>query len=234
MADRVPNQKNMRKQVVDSAKFIDLSHAIEDGMKAYPGFPSPKIQAFLTREDSRSHYDGKAEFYIGKVDMVGNVGTYLDSPFHRHAKGLDLSQIPLENIAGVAGIVTDGQPSASRSIKINCDESELRGRAVLVRTGWDERWGTERYWLPGPFLSDGSIDLLVRSKAKLVGVDFWNIDNVENKARPAHTRLLGANIVIVEHLANLSALPRTGFRFYAVPPRIVNGASFPVRAFAEI
>jgi kynurenine formamidase len=222
----------MRKTVVDSTRFIDLSHAIEDGMKAYPGFPSPKIQAFLTREDSRSHYDGKAEFYIGKVDMVGNVGTYVDSPFHRHAEGLDLSQIPLESIAGVAGIVIDGQPSPNRSIKIDCDESELRGRAVLIRTGWDKRWGTERYWEPGPYLSDESIDLLVRSKARLVGVDFWNIDNIENKARPAHTRLLGANIVIVEHLANLSALPRTGFRFYAVPPPIVNGASFPVRAFA--
>ena len=203
-------------------------------MKAYPGFPNPRVQAFLTREDSRSHYDGKAEFLIGKVEMVCNVGTYIDSPFHRYAKGVDLSQIPLENIAGVAGIVIDGQPSANRSIKIDRDESELRERAVLIRTGWDERWGTERYWEPGPYLSDESTDLLVRSKPRLVGVDFWNIDDVENKARPAHTRLLGANIVIVEHLANLLALPRTGFRFYAVPPPILKGASFPVRAFAEI
>jgi len=203
-------------------------------MRAYPGFPSPKIQPFITREDSRSRYDGKAEFYIGRVDMVGNVGTYVDSPFHRHAKGFDLSQLPLESIAGVTGIVVDGQPFANRSIKIDCEESELRDKAVLIRTGWDKRWGTERYWEPGPFLSDESIDLLIRARAKLTGVDFWNIDDIENKARPVHTRLLGANIVIVEHLANLSALPRTGFRFYAVPPRIVNGASFPVRAFAEI
>jgi len=203
-------------------------------MRAYPGFPSPKIQPFITHEGSRSRYDGKAEFYIGRVDMVGNVGTYIDSPFHRHAKGLDLNQIPLESIAGVGGIVVDGLPSSKRSIKIDCDESALHDRAVLIRTGWDERWGTERYWELGPFLSDESIDLLIRSKAKLVGVDFWNIDDVENKARPAHTRLLRANIMIVEHLANLSALPRTGFRFYAVPPRIVSGASFPVRAFAEI
>ena len=224
----------MTRPVDNSTRFIDLSHSIEDDMKAYPGFPSPKIQAFLTREDSRSHYDGKAEFHIGKVEMVGNVGTYLDSPFHRHAKGFDLSQIPLESIAGVAGIVMDGKASADRSIMVDCDGSELREKAVLIRTGWDERWGTERYWQPGPYLSDEFIDLLVRSQARLVGVDFWNIDNVDNKARPAHTRLLGVNIVIVEHLANLSALPRTGFRFYAVPPPIVNGASFPVRAFAEL
>jgi kynurenine formamidase len=215
-------------------KFVELSHSIADGMKAYPGFPNPKIQPFITREDSRSRYHGKAEFYIGHVDMVGNVGTYLDAPFHRHAKGLDLSQIPLDRIAGVDGIVIDGRPSDKRSIKIDCAESELRERAVLIRTGWDGRWGTESYWEPGPFLSDESIDLLLSSKATLAGVDFWNIDDIENKTRPAHTRLLEANIVIVEHLANLSSLPRTGFRFYAVPPRIVKGASFPVRAFAEI
>ena len=215
-------------------RFVELSHPIQDGMKAYPGFPSPTIGAWLTREDSRSRYGGKAEFYIGRVDMVGNVGTYLDAPFHRHANGADLSKVPLESIAGVEGIVVDGKPAQNRSISVDCSPSELQGRAVLIRTGWDRKWGTKDYWSLGPFLSDDSIDLLVRSKTTLAGVDFWNIDDVENKLRPAHTRLLAANIPIVEHLANLSSLPRTGFRFYAVPPPIVSGASFPVRAFAEL
>ena len=215
-------------------KLVDLSHPIEDGMKAYPGFPAPSVSMWMTREDSRSRYGGKAEFCIGRVDMVGNVGTYIDSPYHRHANGADLSQLALESIAGIDGLVADGKPSSDRAISLNYDESELRGRAVLVRTGWDRRWGTEAYWALGPYLSDSSVDLLVRSKSTLVGVDFWNIDDVENLSRPAHTRLLGANIPIVEHLANLSSLPRTGFRFYAVPPRIVKGASFPVRAFAEV
>jgi len=215
-------------------KFIDLSHPIEDGMSAYPGFPSPKIGAFLGREESRTRYNGKAEFLIGKVEMVGNVGTYLDAPFHRHANGLDLSQIPLEIIAGVAGLVVNGVPSCDRSIEIDCNESELRGRAVLVRTGWDRKWGSQSYWELGPYLSNKAIDSLIRSRATLVGVDFWNIDDTENPIRPAHTRLLGANIPIVEHLCGLSELPRTGFKFYAIPPRILKGASFPVRAFAEI
>jgi kynurenine formamidase len=215
-------------------KFVELNHAIEDGMRAYPGFPSPRISAFISREDSRARYEGKAEFLIGRVDMVGNVGTYLDAPFHRHAGGADLSQIPLELIAGLDGLAIDGVRSSGRAISIDCKESELHGRAVLIRTGWDERWGTESYWEPGPFLSDDSIEQLVRSGVALAGVDFWNIDDVQNKSRPAQTRLLGANIPIVEHLANLKSLPRTGFRFYAVPPRIVTGASFPVRAFAEL
>jgi len=214
--------------------FIELSHVIEDGMMAYPGLPRPKIGAFLDHQASRSRYKDQAEFYLGKVEMVCNLGTYLDSPFHRYRNGLDLSQIPLEKVAGIEGIVIDGIASKDRSILIHAKDEELKGRAVLIRTGWDKRWGTESYWEPGPYLSEDSIDLLIRSKASLVGVDFWNVDDTMNPSRPVHTNLLASNILIVEHLCNLSALPQTGFRFYAVPLRIVRGASFPVRAFAEI
>ncbi len=215
-------------------KFVELNHVLEDGMTAYPGLPRPKIGAFLDHEASRARYAGKAEFYLGRVDMVCNLGTYLDSPFHRYPDQADLSKIPLERLAGVSGIVLDAVGSPDRSITFDCHPSDLHGRAVLVRTGWDRRWGTDRYWETGPYLAAECIDLLIRAKATLVGVDFWNVDNTEDPSRPAHTRLLAEGILIVEHLCNLSALPRTGFRFSAVPLRIVRGASFPVRAFAEI
>lgn len=215
-------------------KFAELNHPLEDGMKAYPGFPSPQIGPFLDHKASRPHYNRMAEFYIGKVEMVCNVGTYLDSPFHRYPEGRDLSCIPLERLAGLPGIVLDAAVSSTRSIRIDCSESELHGRAVLIRTGWDQRWGKDSYWEPGPYLSEEVVDLLVRSKVALVGVDFWNVDNTMDPVRPAHTRLLASEILIVEHLCHLSVLPRTGFRFYAVPPRVVKGASFPVRAFAEM
>jgi len=214
--------------------FIELNHLIEDGMMAYPGLPSPKIGPFLDHQASRSRYEDQAEFYLGKVEMVCNVGTYLDSPFHRYRNGSDLSQIPLERVAGVPGIVFDGIVSSDRSVTIRDEAKGVEGKAVLIRTGWDKRWGTESYWEPGPYLSANTIDLLIRSKASLVGVDFWNVDDTMDPSRPVHTKLLASNILIVEHLCNLSALPQTGFRFYAVPLRIVQGASFPVRAFAEI
>lgn len=215
-------------------RFIELNHILEDGMMAYPGLPRPKIGAFLDHKDSRSRYEGQAEFYLGKVEMVCNVGTYLDSPFHRYRDGTDLSQIPLERVAGIAGIVIDGIASKDRSVTFHPEDEELRGKAVLIRTGWDKRWGTESYWEPGPYLSEESLDLLIHGKPVLVGVDFWNVDDTMDPSRPAHSRLLASNILIVEHLCNLSALPRIGFKFYAVPLRIVRGASFPVRAFAEI
>ncbi|HWU38950.1 MAG TPA: cyclase family protein [Candidatus Acidoferrum sp.] len=214
-------------------KFIELNHVLEDGMQAYPGLPSPKIGAYLDHEASRDHYAGRAEFFLGRVDMVCNIGTYLDSPFHRHRGQADLSQIPLERVAGVPGIVLDAAGSRA-AIALERPASDLSGRAVLIRTGWDRRWGTDAYWEPGPYLAASTVDLLIQARAVLVGVDFWNVDNTQDPSRPAHTRLLAEEILIVEHLCNLSALPRTGFRFSAVPLRILRGASFPVRAFAEV
>lgn len=214
--------------------FVELGHVIEDGMPSYPGLPSPRIGPILDHARSRSHYEGRAEFYLGKIEMPANVGTYIDSPFHRYPNGPDLSQVPLERCAGLPGLVLDAEPKADRSIDIAADSESLTGRAVLVRTGWDARWGTEAYWEPGPYLSDAAVKRLIAAKASLVGVDFWNVDDTTDPARPAHTRLLAAGILIVEHLCNLSALPDSGFAFYAVPLRIVKGASIPVRAFAQI
>lgn len=214
--------------------FVDLSFPIEDGLATLPGvLPEAKVGAILDHDASRERYEGRAEFYLGKVDMPGNTGTYLDAPFHRHREAADLAALPLERVADLPGIVVDA-PDANAPVEIDLEPDRIQGRAVLVRTGWNGRWGTDAYWEPDPFLSAATLDALIQGGAALVGVDFNNVDDTTDPARPAHTRLLGADIPIVEHLTNLGALPNDGFRFFAVPPRIVRGASFPVRAFAEL
>ena len=214
-------------------RLIDLSHVIEDGMPVYPGFPPPVIGALLDHESSRDRYEGKAEFFLGKVDLPGNTGTYLDTPFHRYRDGPDLAAISLERIAGLPGLIVEA-PEKPGPIDLDLSADSSRGRAVLIRTSWDRRWGTEAYWEPGPFLTRDGAELLVRAEAALVGVDFANVDDTGDPSRPVHTTLLGVGIPIVEHLTGLDVLPRIGFTFSAIPPRIVRGASFPVRAFAEV
>jgi arylformamidase len=217
-----------------SPRFVDLSFAIEDGMPVSPGFlPEPRMGAILDHDASRERYEGRAEFYLGFVEMSGNTGTYVDAPFHRHRDREDLARIPLDRLAGVPGLVVDAAEQAA-PVDIDLTPEALRGRAVLVRTGWDGRWGSDAYWETDPWLSPRALDLLVEGGAALVGVDWTNVDDTSDPARPAHTRLLGAGIIIVEHLRGLDQLPRDGFRFFAVPPAIVGGASFPVRAFAEL
>jgi arylformamidase len=214
--------------------FVDLSFPIEDGLATLPGvLPAARVGPILDHDASRARYQGRAEFYLGKVDMPGNTGTYLDAPFHRHRQAADLAALPLERVADLPGVVVDA-PAANAPVEIDLEPDRIRGRAVLVRTGWDGRWGTDAYWEPDPYLSAATLDALIAEGAALVGVDFNNVDDTTDPARPAHTRLLGADIPIVEHLTNLGALLDDGFRFFAVPPRIVRGASFPVRAYAEL
>jgi len=214
--------------------FIDLSHRIEAGMVTYKGLPAPLICDFLSREASRNLYDGGAEFAIQRIDMVGNTGTYLDSPFHRYADGMDLADLPLDRLAHLDAVVIDAQGDDIAVDANQFDGLDLKGRAVLVRTGWDRHWRTDTYFENHPFLTSRAAEHLARAGAALVGIDSHNIDDTRGRARPVHTILLGHTIPICEHMTGLHRLPPRGARFYAVPPKLVALGTFPVRAFAMI
>jgi kynurenine formamidase len=214
--------------------LIDLSHTIEHGMTTYPGLPGPLICDYLSREASRGKYAAGVEFQIGKLEMVANTGTYIDSPFHRYAEGKDLSALPLEWMGGLDALVVDVAGGGPRAIGWSAFESlDLRGRALLMHTGWDRHWRTEAYGGPNPFLTAEACERLRDAGVRLVGIDSVNIDDLQDLARPAHSILLGAEIPIVEHLCNLAAIPSRRARFYAVPPKVVGVGTFPVRAFVE-
>jgi kynurenine formamidase len=215
--------------------LIDVSHVVEHGMITYKGLPAPLICDFLSREQSRSHYAAGTEFQIGKIEMVANTGTYLDSPFHRYTNGKDLSELPLERLANLKGVVIRADLSKGRAIRRAAfQDHDLRGRAVLVRTGWDAHWRTDQYFEGHPFLTRDAAEYLVEAGAALVGIDSLNIDDTGDLSRPVHSALLAADIPIVEHLRGLGQLADTGFRFFAVPVKVKNMGTFPVRAFGLV
>jgi arylformamidase len=214
--------------------FLDLSHTIEHGMTTYPELPGPIICDFLSREASRGRYAPGVEFQIGKIEMVGNTGTYLDAPFHRYADGKDLSQLPLNSVAGLEAVVVRGPPDGRAIDRDAFAGRDLGGKAVLVRTGWDVHWGTAAYLDGNPFLTGAAAEYLVSEGAALVGIDSLNIDDIKDLTRPVHSALLGAEIPIVEHLCHLGSLPDAGFRFSAVPAKVAGFGTWPVRAFATL
>jgi kynurenine formamidase len=222
--------------LTDSARvLVELSHVISDGMTTYPGLPVPVITPHLTREDSRQHYAPGVEFEIDRISMVGNTGTYLDSPYHRFADGIDLASLSLATLADLPAVVIRVVGSRSRGIDVPAlVASDVRGGAVLLHTGGDSDWGTENYGRDAYYLTEAASRWLVERGAKLVGIDAINIDNMASGGeRPAHSLLLAAGIPIVEHMTGLDQLPLTGARFTAVPPRIADFGTFSVRAFAS-
>jgi len=214
-------------------RLIDLSHTVEEGMITYRGLPAPIICDFLSREESKSHYDEGTTFQIGKIELVGNTGTYLDSPFHRYVDGKDLSQLALESVAELDGVVVRAQGQSVIGPE-NFGGIDVKGKAVLVHTGWDKHWGTDQYFEGHPFLTKAAAEWLKAAGAALVGIDSLNIDDTAGGDRPTHTILLGADIPIVEHMTNLAALPDEGFKFYAVPVKVKGFGTFPVRAFGVV
>jgi len=215
-------------------KLIDLSHEVEHGMVTYKGLPAPIICDFLSREDSRKHYAEGTEFSIGKIEMVANTGTYVDSPFHRFADGIDLSALPLESLADLEGVVLRAQ-RLGRAISVEAfDGLEVRGRAVLVHTDWARHWRTDQYFEGHPFLTKEAAEYLVEKGAAFVGIDTYNIDDITDGTRPVHTTLLGNQIPICEHMCGLENLPDSGFRFHAAPVKVKAFGTFPVRAYAVL
>jgi len=220
---------------LEEKRIVDLSHVIEHGMTTYPGLPAPHICDFWTREGSAENYDDGSSFQIGRIDMVANTGTYLDSPFHRYADGIDLADLPLRSLADLPGIVVRRQwENELATHAVHFEGLDIGGKAVLIHTGWDRHWRTERYGEGHPFLTADAADWLIASGAVLVGIDSNNIDDTRVRARPVHTKLLGANIPICEHMTKLGGLPDEGFRFSAVPPKVRGMGTFPVRAYAVL
>ncbi len=216
----------------ETCRLIDVSHTVEHGLVTYKGLPAPVISEFMSRDASKAHYEEGTSFQIGRIEMVANTGTYIDSPFHRYAGGKDLSELALESLANLEGIVfraTLGLRTIGRDLFRDADLGE---KAVLVHTSWDRHWGIEQYFAGHPFLTREAAEHLRDSRAALVGIDSYNIDDTDDGTRPAHSVLLGAGIPIVEHLCNLWSLPDEGFGFFAIPVKVKRMGTFPVRAFA--
>ncbi|HEX8669268.1 MAG TPA: cyclase family protein [Allosphingosinicella sp.] len=217
---------------MEKKTLVDLSHVIAPGMVTYKGLPGPLICDYWSREASATFYDDGSTFQIGRIDMVANTGTYLDTPFHRFEDGADLTAVELDRLAGLPGLLV-----RSEAMAVDADAFEgldVGGKAVLVRTGWDRHWRTDAYYENHPFLTEAAARLLAERGARLVGIDSHNIDDTRTRARPVHTVLLGAGVLVCEHMTNLGALPEGGFRFTAAPPKVAGMGTSPVRAFAEI
>src|SRR5262245_24967960 len=213
---------------------IDLSHRVGDGTITYPGLPGPVISDHLSREASRDRYAEGYEFQIGRIDMVANTGTYLDTPFHRFADGHDLAGLDLSRVAAVPGVLIEATGTQEVGAE-HFDGIDVAGRAVLVHTDWSQHWGTEHYGDPShSFLSEDAAELLVEGAAAVVGIASVNIDDTRTGDRPIHTVLLAAEIPIVEHLRGLDELSGRSFTFFALPPAVEGMGTFPVRAIAVV
>jgi kynurenine formamidase len=218
-----------------TSRLFDLSHDLRPGMHTHPGLPGPEWEPHKTRQDYQATTG--TTFQIDRICMVGNTGTYLDSPYHRFADGGDLASVELAQVVDVPILLVDAR--AQRAVDADTltralGDEDVAGAAVLLHTGGDARWGQESYALDAPYVSAMAADWLAQRQPALVGIDAVNIDDLADLSRPVHTRLLGDNILILEHLTGLEALPARGARLHAAPLAWHGVGTWPVRAYAVV
>src|SRR5688500_4780239 len=149
------------------SRFVELSHPIHAGLVTYPGMPGPVITDYLAREDSRGRYAPGTDFQIGRIDLIANTGTYLDTPAHRFEGRGDLTDVPLDRVADLPGLLVDATGEravgAAHLAKALGERTDLAGAAVLVCTGWSRHFGAPAYGGPdAPFLTRDAVEWLVR------------------------------------------------------------------------
>ncbi|WP_236720255.1 cyclase family protein [Rathayibacter sp. VKM Ac-2630] len=139
--------------MTSSRRLVDLSHTVSDGLVTYPGLPAPRIRPHLTREASRASYAPGTEFALDVIEMIGNTGTYLDSPFHRYDGGTDLAGLDLATLVDLPALVVTarGERAVGPEAFAGLD---VRGAAVLLATGWDVHFATAEYARDAPFLTE--------------------------------------------------------------------------------
>ena len=216
-------------------RIVDLSHELKAGMFTHPGLPGPEWEAFKTRQDYEQA--SGTTFQIDRICMVGNTGTYIDSPFHRFADGGDLATISLEAVVDLPVFLVDARQQRAvgvDTIATAVGDEDLSGAAVLLHTGGDQRWGGDKYAVDAPYVTAEAADWLTQRQPALVGIDAVNIDDLADLARPVHTRLLGDDVLILEHLTGLDGLPARGARLHAAPLAWHGVGTWPVRAYALV
>ena len=217
-------------------RLIDLSQTVEPGMPLFSSLaPQPKITTWLSHHQASAsgRYEG-CTCEITQVEFMTSLGTYLDSPFHFHPDRRTIDRLPLEMLVleGVKIEATGMKPRQPLGPEL-LEGIRVKDRAVLFETGWSVHWGRPEY-LDSPYLSEETALYLRDKGARLAGVDLMLIDDPADPRRPVHVTLLGADVLIIENLANLAALPREGFVLHAVPVKIKGAAAFPVRAYAVV
>ena len=215
-------------------RVVDLSQEITQTMQVFPAYPKPTFVPWTTREVHG--------FLSEALFMISHTGTHVDAPWHYRTKGKKLHELAVDRFVR-PGHLLDVRPAKARA-KITAKKVEAAakregvaiqpGEAVLLRTGWEARRGTDAYLFENPGLTKGGAAWLVRKGASLVGIDTANVDLPTAADFPAHHTLLAANVPIIENLANLGAVGASTLTLVALPLRLRGATGSPVRAVALV
>ncbi|KAA6323448.1 Kynurenine formamidase [termite gut metagenome] len=210
-------------------KIIDLTLPMFDGAPTMPMDPKLSISWHCTLET--------LGYNLSRVITSTHQGTHIDAARHFFYNGECIDEVALERfiVRAVKVDLTGKKPGEA------IEPADLQpynkwieqGCSVLLHTGWDKRFPKSSYFLEFPFVTKTLANWFVEKKIGLVGMDTPTPNGEDWKY--VHVKMLGADILIVEGLANMEQLP-TGevFTFYSLPLKLQGCDGSPVRAIVML
>lgn len=213
-------------------RIVDLSRRVDETTQVYPGDPAVRLAPATTIAA-----DG---VNVLSVHIGSHSGTHADAPYHFVEGGARIDEIDPGLFVGPA-VIMDVRGKGPRERVTVEDLRPYEGRlsegvVAVVRTGWEEHYGTPRYH-DHPFLDRWAAQLLLDAGAKTVAIDALSVDETVLEGRhpegyPAHHLILGAGGVIAENLANLGAIDFPDPFLSLLPVKLGSSDGAPVRAVA--
>lgn len=177
---------------------------------------------------------------VTQISVATHVGTHLDAPSHLIKGGKSIDQIPLHTLCGRATVVSIEKSGAEQITARDLIESDVNyspGDALLVRTGWGEKFETKDYY-EHPYFSEDAAHWIVEQQFRLVGVDTMTPEIPDNLRSaefdfPIHRILLGKGILILEHLY-LEEVIGQRFDLFVGSLKIAKADGAPARVLAML
>ncbi|WP_204870088.1 MULTISPECIES: cyclase family protein [Nocardiaceae] len=208
--------------------WTDLSHRLDPRAPRIPIFPPP---TFATVAEMPAD-----PMTVSRMDMVVHTGTHVDAPCHFVAGAESIDEIDLSRLTG-EGVVcrVDAGEDEVYGVEALLDRGLVRaGDIVVLDTGWWRHAGTALY-ARHPSLSVELAQWLVDRGVSMVAVDTGTPDlpvplRADGFTWPVHLVLLGAGVLIAEHLTNLAPLSGQRVEVILAPLNIRGSDGAPVRA----
>ncbi len=212
-----------------SFEVVDLTHTISASMPCFPGSEPPEFLELSTV--SRRGYAER------RISLCSHTGTHMDAPAHLLEGGRLLDEYGVDHLVGT-GIALDLTGLEEPRIRLRELEplrSGIEGRDfVLLCTGWSGRWGRADYFQGYPVLTPEAARWIAERGPKGVGVDMISVDPMDTDTFEIHRIFLEREIVIIENLTRLGALPGRSFLLCCLPLKIRNTDGAPARAVALV
>lgn len=199
-------------------KIIDISTSLDSVMTKYPSLPGFEKKWL-------KHYENGDNMSLSYISTPSHNGTHLDAPIHYIKGGKTMDEILLDIFYGAAQVIEVPKKAESITLDFLKEFKSLEKRVLFKTTNSLERYKNNEFYSDYVYIEEDVCQYLIDKDVCLVGIDYVSVDPRVSPEKPAHHKLLGNNVIILEGIDLKDVEPRA-YTLCALPLKVkgVEGA----------